>query len=275
MSKLAVGVLVGIALIGSLTACDSPSVSSTRTEQASTKTEATSQPSDAEATNQPTADPSASETATTLEADNTKARLSSVLAGKYVCTNTAAVRPTCVATGESRYASPGSQILLVDTEVRNRATDRQDVSLGRLVVNYLGKTLYYSPMEDSGVLEAQIEPLGRKKLSGAYDVPEEVLDVGMFKFELNDSQLPLDFERPAAVKQMQAQARADDGQRDAVRKAEEREANAKHDKCWALNDSSTPLVSEQDYGWYVDNCSEMFQVLDYEGYVRMHSAHQE
>jgi hypothetical protein len=209
----------------------------------------------------PSAEPSA------LELVSIGAETLTVLSGKVIC-NTSAVRATCIDLSESQYPSRGNLYLSVAATVSSSATEAQELRMGELAVSVDGRSLRYRAVDEGESAETEIQPLAEGTVKSVFEVPIDVLNRGRFGVVLGSGEpIPFEFDQPFAQEERQAAERAEEAAQEEAAKEDRRLSNARIDKCWTLNRAETPTVSEEEFGWYVDNCSNLYDVGTYPLYL--------
>jgi len=217
--------------------------------------------------NSPAAAKSSPAEPSTLELVGIGAETLTVLSGKVSC-NTSATRTTCIDLSESQYPSRGSLYLSVAATVASSATEAQKLRMGELAVSVDGRNLRYRAVDKGESAEAEIQPLAEGTVKGVFEIPIDVLNRGRFGVVLGSGDpIPFEFDQPFAQQERQAAQRAEEAAQEEAANEERRLSNARIDKCWTLNRPETPTVSEENFGWYVDNCSNLYDVGTYQVYL--------
>lgn len=196
------------------------------------------------------------------------ARTWTALPGERLCVDESSMKRTCAEVTQSTFASSGSLYLGVQVEVKNLGQSESSFALGQLIANYSGRTYRYERLERSDEGQSIVQPLATTSINGSYEVPIEVLNDAAFVLDVGASDpIKVTFDTPAMQEQQRAANEALAAARNAEAKAADLEEERLYQKCWALNDDSTPLVSREGFDWYVESCSHMYDVGSYEMYL--------
>jgi hypothetical protein len=210
--------------------------------------------------------------AASLELVGIRAETLTVLSGKVIC-NTSATRPTCLDLSESRYPARGSMYLSVAVTVTNNGSEAQEFRMGELAVSLDGRLLRYDAVSGVESADTTIQPLAEGTAKSVFEVPVDVLNRGSFGVVLGGGEpVAFEFDQPSAQEERQAIARAEQAAKEEIENEQERQSNARIDKCWALNRADTPQVSEEEFAWYIENCSNLYDVGTYALYLARRAA---
>lgn len=204
-----------------------------------------------------------------FELQKINANIYGVLPGGYACINELSAHPTCVETGKPIYPAAGSKILYLKLEVRNQGeTPGKLGPVDALVAKYKGRNYRYSVVGESE--NAVVQPLANGSIHAGFEVPVSMLNDAEFFLSIGGGDLPVAFERPVESEIKLSMQRAQESAKEDDIKKKDADNAAIYKKCWALQDKESPAVSRENYGWYVENCSEMYLVPDYDAYLRSH-----
>jgi hypothetical protein len=196
-----------------------------------------------------------------------------VLSGERLCVDESSMKRTCVEVGESLYPGSGSLFLDVAVELKNLGSEPGNMSAGDLIATYGGKNLRYALIEREQENSVEIPPLGKGMIHAYYEVPIDVLNEATFAVDLgSEKPIGFEFETPNAQEQRKGAMRAAAAMKAEEERALDREQEAVYSKCWALNDRETPMVAREEFGWYVESCSHMYDVGDYETYLKVYQS---
>lgn len=203
-----------------------------------------------------------------LELQEITAQDLGVLSGGHLCIDESSLKRTCIQSGDNSYPSPDNLFLDVAVRLKNFGDEAVSMERGSLVASYEGRTLRYEPIEREMTTTTDIQALGSAVVHSYFEVPIEVLNEASFALAFSNGEaMPFSFETPASKDAKKQQAIAEATAKEEGERLLESEKQARYDKCWSLNDRGAPLVSPEDYGWYVENCSHMYSVDAYETYL--------
>lgn len=209
------------------------------------------------------------EVTASVELEQVTAQVLSVLGGSHFCVDQYAFKPTCVQTSSNNAPSAGNKFLDVAALVKNVGSEVATVEYGSLTAKYQGRDLRYEPIGSEGAGAPEVQALGTTTVHTYYEVPIEVLNNASFYLTYsNGEEISFDFETPAYREVQDEKEIKQANAKEQLKKEAEQASQARYDKCWALNDGGTPLVSREDYDWYIESCSNMYRVDEYEAYLK-------
>ena len=207
---------------------------------------------------------------TGFEVERVEAETLGLVSGKFICVDEFSLKPVCEEVGDTIYANEGSLFLNVRTYAKNTGTIPGTFEVEGLVASYNGKQYKYAPdhrVERDSTVE--IQPLSVGNISGYYEIPIEVLDNATIFLSLGDEKgIELEFQTPREKAKKKAAAVAQDKEESQQQSLADRAEEGSYEKCWSLNDKNASVVTEEEFAWYVQECSNMYDVGTYGDYLQ-------
>lgn len=188
-----------------------------------------------------------------------------VLPGPSTCIDISSMDRVC-ARGEELRPDAGNQFLSVVVDFKNLGPQTFDVPESYLEAVHAGETVRYEAVDTVESSRDVVQPYGNAKLRANFEVPIALLDSAAFSLRSGGIVVPLTFETPEEAIARKASSRASAASQAEIERVARAEIEADYNKCWALNDEGAPQVSENEFDWYVENCSHLFDVGDYRTY---------
>lgn len=220
---------------------------------------------------QPAVDEPAARLPAQLEVQNIDAFTWTVLAGENLCIETSSLQRSCVEVGDSLYPGTDSMFLDVYVQLKSLADESVSIQAHQLIATLDGRQLRYPVARAIERNMVDLPALGKGSLHAEYEVPVEVLNAATFAIDIGAGDpLEFTFASPAAASSAKKAAQDEAAQQMAEDRLQEAEREAVRTKCWSLNDSTSSVATAEDFQWYIDSCSHLFDVGTFETYQRTH-----